>query len=536
MYLTPYQKKQLRIVIILVIGIPLTLFGMYQAVQWFTSAGAETQPKNVVVGNITTNSITVTWTTDSKITGSVVPVLNGSEQGTVTDRRGNEKKKTHYVELKNLEPGTKYEFKILSGSDTYTDGSDNKEFAFTTANISTDTPVPKPVHGELGSTYGDDALIYVFPKDKSTYPVVTAPSSNGNWLIDLSSLRKISDKSMYKVSDSTNLIVIAVSGPDNGGTVEGTYGDIFDSSGKLTENLVATGGEYEQYIGNAAKLIASEEEEDTPTQPRNEEPYVPPVTQEPEEDEEEFDREYELRTDLVWINLVSADGSTSSAPANYGPSTVTVTNLTDVSFTALWYSQEKKTGHIMYGTSPSNLTERGRDERDGIATQGEYYLHSIEVTQLQPETQYYFKVYSNDEAYEETYELTTFAIQSSPPQFETISGTVNAQDYESVVVIAKFRDNDGIGSSGTSYPISTVVDSQGTWILTIGGARDENGEYFDKSSSDTVIFEPMYLNKPPKIETTVGEATSDEVSISLTESTTSFTKIPLLTDYGILTD
>jgi flagellar basal body-associated protein FliL len=58
MYLTPYQKKQLTTVIILVLGIPLTIFGMYKAVQWFSSAGADTQPKNVIVANVTTNSIT----------------------------------------------------------------------------------------------------------------------------------------------------------------------------------------------------------------------------------------------------------------------------------------------------------------------------------------------------------------------------------------------------------------------------------------------------------------------------------------------
>ena len=90
MYLTPYQKKQLLTVIILVIGIPLTIFGVYKAAQWIITASEDTQPKNIILSNLTTNSITITWTTSDRVRGSVVPVLNGSEQGTVIDKRGND--------------------------------------------------------------------------------------------------------------------------------------------------------------------------------------------------------------------------------------------------------------------------------------------------------------------------------------------------------------------------------------------------------------------------------------------------------------
>jgi hypothetical protein len=191
----------------------------------------------------------------------------------------------------------------------------------------------------------------------------------------------------------------------------------------------------------------------------------------------------------------------------------------------------------MYGRSAENLSDRARDERDGISSQGEYYLHSVEVTQLEKETTYYFEVYSGDESYGEVFEVTTFALQSSPPEFETIAGSVNAQDYESFVVIATFTDDDGVGSSGTSNPISTLVDSEGSWILTIGGARTEDGGYFDKSTSDLVTFNPRYLNEPPEVEMTVGEATTDEVELTVSESaSTTFRKIPKLADYGILID
>jgi hypothetical protein len=542
MYLTPYQKKQLKIVVILIIGIPLTLFGIYKAVQWFVGAGADTQPQDVILANLTTNSVTITWTTESDQRGSVVPVLNGEEQSTVVDKRGDARRKTHYVELKSLEPGTKYDFRIISGEDTYTDIEGN-EFTFTTANITTETPIPKPIHGKLDPSNGDDALIYAFPKDKSTYPVVTTPSSSGNWLIDLSALRKVSDKKLYEVSNSTNLVLIAVSGVDNGGIVEGIYADVFDSSGGLTEELVIAGEIYDTYINDQAKLMAKGEDEqptneDTPPVDSEEEEYTQTpdnnTTEEPVDTQ--FEREYQLKSDLAWINLVSADGLTAVSPVNYGPDTVQITNLTDVSFTILWYSESKETGYVMYGPTQENLTDKGRDERDTISSQGEYYLHSVELTELQPETTYYIEIYSGDEKYDEIYEVTTLATQSSPPQFETIAGSTDAQEYESFVVIAEFVDKDEVGSSGTSYPISTLVDSEGTWILTIGDARDEDGGYFEKSSNDIVRFKPQYLTTPSTVETTVGEATSNEVELTVTEGITKFVKIPKLSNYGILTN
>ena len=542
MYITPYQKKQLTTVLLLVLGIPLTLFAIYKGTQWFTSAGADTQPHNVILANVTTNSITVTWTTETEVSGSVIPVLSGTEQNPSIDKRGTGKYNTHYVELKSLEPGSSYEFKILSGEDTYTDTGGN-DFEFTTANIGTETPTPTPVHGDLADVTNDDAVIYIFPKDKTTYPVATVPSSSGNWLVDLSSLRNVSDKSMYTVSDSTNLIVVGVSGVDNGGFVEGDYGTIFDSSGKLTENLIAQGNPYDSYFSDSSKLVAEEVvDTQTPTpdpiEDDDDDIYIPPTT-EPEEDvEEDFDREYELTSDLLWTNMVSSGGEISSTPDTYAEDSVLITNLTDVSFTVLWYSEVEETGYVMYGTSASDMSDKARDERDGISTQGEYYLHSIEITQLEPETTYYFEIYSGDEVYDYDGEVTTFATQSSPPPFETIAGEMEVDDYNSAVVIAVITDEDESGSSGDSYPISTLIDSEGSWILTVGGVRDEDGEYFDKSDDDLITLTPKYFSDPSSTELTIGEATSNEVTLSASSSgsTTTFKKISRLADYGILVD
>jgi hypothetical protein len=343
-----------------------------------------------------------------------------------------------------------------------------------------------------------------------------------------------------------------VSGVDNGGLVQGVYSNIFNSSGELTEDLIANGQEYYGYINDQAKLMAQVQEDEDKNRDDDTDDISNGETGNDNVDDnfpdggigagdeddttDSFDREYELRSDLEWIDMVSANELASNTPTNYGSDTVRVTNLTDTSFTVLWFSENEEIGYVMYGVDSDNLSDKGRDERDGISSQGEYYLHSVEITQLEPETKYYFEVYTADEVYDEVYEITTYATQSSPPEFETIAGVVNANDYENLSVIATFTDEDGIGSSGSSNSLSTLVDSEGSWILTIGGARDQDGQYFDKSSSDKVTFAPMTFSDTDNVEMTIGEATSNEVELKVSDNRITYVKIPLLEDYGILMD
>ena len=80
MNLTPHQKRQLRFVIILVLGIPLTVFAVYKGIQLVTRASGDATPRDVVVTNLTTSALTVSWVTDKAVEGSVIPVLNGTEK------------------------------------------------------------------------------------------------------------------------------------------------------------------------------------------------------------------------------------------------------------------------------------------------------------------------------------------------------------------------------------------------------------------------------------------------------------------------
>src|SRR5690606_40207066 len=64
------------------------------------------------------------------------------------------------------------------------------------------------------------------------------------------------------------------------------------------------------------------------------------------------------------------------------------------------------------GTSPGSLSATALDERDSIVTKGKYNSHSIKLTKLQPQTQYYFEIVSAGEVLQNhgnPFTATTFA-------------------------------------------------------------------------------------------------------------------------------
>jgi hypothetical protein len=318
--------------------------------------------------------------------------------------------------------------------------------------------------------------------------------------------------------------------------------------------LVATGEEYDSFIPEESKLSGDGNEEidgdneiggddDNGEEGDNDQgndSYTPSTPDFDDGIDSDTERAYELNHDLFWIDLVSADGLAIEGPERYGAETVQITNLTHEGFTVVWYSKLSEKGYAMYGVSPENLGDKARDERDGVASEGEYILHSIEFSSLIPETTYYFEIYSGEDVYDNNgnkYEVETFSVQDDLPPFEMIAGSIDVENPENVLVVATLKDDDGIGSTGSSLPISALVDNEGSWIITIGEARTEGGEYFDKSNSDLIEFAPKYLVSLPTLTKQIGEAASSGVVLSSEGiSSATFVKIPLLGEYGILFD
>ena len=543
----PTKKRNILTLIILLVGLPLVVFASYQTIQLVTKASTDTEPSNILLSNLTTSSVTITWTTDSQVRGTASIVKNGTEESPVLDTRGNTKRYTHFVELTGLEPNTTYNFAITSGTTSYTK-SGSSDLVFKTAPITADTPTPNPIHGSVSDISGDDVFVIAELKDKSAYPVSATMPSGGNWIMDLSSFRKVSDNSLVLSDSDTNLVLVVISGTGNGDIISGSYSDLFDSNGKLKDTQTFDIGENSElysYFPSESMLKTTvttttntDSNTDTSTTDTNTDTEADNSTDDvvvPVVEETKDGRVFRIVKDISWDDMI-----TSSASAwPYGASTVQITNLTDTGFTVIWTSQDSEQGYLNYGTTASDLSNQANDERDGVTNKGNYYVHCVSITRLQPSIKYYFEVVSGSNKYDNSgkkYTATTFATLSTPPSYVSITGTVsNLPESKEGVVVAYIKDMDSTGSSGQAGAISTLMDDNGKWILSVADSRTSDGNaYFEYTSSDNMYFD-IFSTIPSftPISVLMNGITSKDISIVINESGSTST-VQKLSSYGVI--
>ena len=541
MQLTPYQKKQIRFVLVLLLGIPATIFAVYKGVEYLSQATGDPTPEQVVISNVTNVSIVLSWYTQKEVEGYVIPVLDGVEKAPVADKRGAGKRLSHYVELRSLEPDTEYSFILMSDDQKYESGTTGA-YKAKTLNVGTETPSPVEVHGFLEGSSIEDSIVYILFENKSAYPVSTVVSSSGSWMVYLYT-NNIDDESIVKVTADTKLVLMGRKDLANGAVLEGTFSALFDSNRKLnqaytfelgdTQNLISYFPP-ETVLGSASSTVIPVDDDD-----EDETPTPPPV--QPDDDDEEipnddepYSGEYTIKHDISWTDLVS---ESSSFNLENGEDTILVTNLTNAGFSVVWRSSEKEEGYVKYGTSKTALNTEVRDYRDGFVSMGKYNSHLIETERLESETTYYFEVYSGGKVYDndgEKYSVTTFPLLSTAIPFETKSGQVlNATDPSDWVLVFKLIDNDEVGTLGSSGYLSTLPDEEGYWMTTIGDSRNEDGDsYF--SFSDTDILQTFFVGADSKkFDYPLSQEDMEFDVLEIGQTTTS-SSVKLLSDYGII--
>lgn len=548
-YMPQHQRRQNIILAILLIGLPLLVFAAYQVVKIVSRAGVGSEPKNVVISNISNNMISISWTTDANTIGSITPIEGGAKKAKVIDSRSAGRSYTHYVELDDLEANTKYSFLINSEGKEYST-SDGKNLEFSTAPITGGTSTPGSITGNLNGAKGDDVLVYAFLTDKSTFPLSPlggTVSRTGGWIISINDSRKITDYSYAEIKDSTNITVIAVDGRGKTAKIQGTYVELFDSNGELKPTQDFTLGDN----GDVYSLLPSGSTQAVvPLEPRPpEEPYVPPVPTPdplpPIDDDQPVDssRVYRIVHQLSWVELT--DTSSSSVEDSFsGAKTIRVVDVTDSGFKVVWVSSEKEQGYINYGTSPTNLNLKGLDGRDSPISgeMAKYHIHSIEIDRLQKETKYYFEVISGSNTYDNNgskYQQSTLPLIEIP-QYKTTSIAVeNMPDHRELAMIAHIEDKDSVGTSGRSRDIFCMTDTtKGQCDLVLGNSRVEDGSaFYEYTDEDILVIEPYTTFEVEKLSLPlVGlEDAGKEVSLKKikTETPVNTTRISALSNYGL---
>ncbi|MEA3357132.1 MAG: fibronectin type III domain-containing protein, partial [Patescibacteria group bacterium] len=499
---------------------------------WRSRASATALPQEVKISDITEASAVISWITPDLDTEGWVQYSDQSDVGDgsqiVQDlrdvRSGSTKKMTtHYVTLSSLSAGTTYYFVIGSGDTTYKDEQD-QVFEFTTPVSSMAYNALDIVRGSVSNGTDESCIVYVILSngDDKSFPTAVLTNDTGGFSAYLSNIRDTSLEAGFEYSDATELTIFAQGGDVGGAvyktsvadaltgnpisiTMDSDYSvtDVFAEVSSLAVGSSSSSGSSSTSTGSTAT--------GTGTSTGTSSSSGSSLDEDGSGGEQSEDPADAAPTVYAHIPLTAlASGSSSST----GISNIKVTNVTENSFSVVWTSGSQEQGYITYGSTVSNLSEQGSDDRDSILTMGSYYMHHISVLDLTPETTYYYVIHSGNSEYDNDgtpYQITLPATQSSPPEYDSVLGQVTGSGSADAVVVGKV-----ISGSSESSEVSTVVGDNGGWTLSIGGIRSQDySSYFDYGATDSLGITGMTKGDQETTMHTIGDIGEDVLGIAL---------------------
>jgi len=173
------------------------------------------------------------------------------------------------------------------------------------------------------------------------------------------------------------------------------------------------------------------------------------------------------------------------------PQNIRNTNINDVTFTVSWITDTAEVGQINYGTAPDNLSNIAYDDRGESTSDDTHYVTIYPSGGLALKTTYYFDIVSGGVTYDNGgnhYTCTTGPTLTPASPGGLVYGKVYKNDgttfAEGTIVYITVEDNNGVGSSGSSEVLSSLVNSSGVWDVSINTVRVEDlSAYFNYSSS-----------------------------------------------------
>lgn len=186
--------------------------------------------------------------------------------------------------------------------------------------------------------------------------------------------------------------------------------------------------------------------------------------------------------------LRSRTGFFSKAESEITPKQVRITNIAENSFSVSWVTDKKTQGHLLYGESKDFLTI-ANDDRDQLSGEkGSFYTHHVTVRGLKPNTDYFFKIVSDGENFDNNgsfYQVKTGPSLSNPPPNDIVYGTVLKPDGTPAGGVIVYL------SLANASPLSTLTRSSGTWAIPLNLSRTSDLSSwlsYDKEASVLEIF------------------------------------------------
>lgn len=185
---------------------------------------------------------------------------------------------------------------------------------------------------------------------------------------------------------------------------------------------------------------------------------------------------------VAGVFLVQSDKifETNASP-DLTPQQVRITNTTDKSFAVSWVTDKQNRGFISYGNSRSLGMVIYQQANNPSRTS---LVHHSVISNLTPNTTYYFKIGSGDQLFDnngDLYEVKTAPQLPSLPTPDIIFGTVVDSSNNPAVNVVVYVNLVG------AAPQSSLTDVNGKWSLYLSSARNTNlGSYANYSTDSSL--------------------------------------------------
>lgn len=173
----------------------ITLIVIFVSVLFFrnepqSSKATKKVVKRIEATNISSSQVSVFWQTEQPESGWVTYGASENKLDKIAlDERdfqnNNEARRIHYAILRNLDPSTKYYFKLVNEKELIANPQ-GRAFSFVTLPRSSQVSNLKPAYGKITDSGGaplDNVIVILSVKD--AYLLSTLSKSSGEWLIPL---------------------------------------------------------------------------------------------------------------------------------------------------------------------------------------------------------------------------------------------------------------------------------------------------------------------------------------------------------------
>ncbi|MFQ5492731.1 MAG: fibronectin type III domain-containing protein [Candidatus Dojkabacteria bacterium] len=436
------------IVLVLLIGIPAVILAINLGFNPFAKAGPTETPKEIVIGNQTATSATVSFLTPAAATDATLKygtstdsldLIASDNRDIGTGTSGNYT--THIIDLKNLQANTEYYFSPIIGGVEYDNGG--SPFTFRTLPSVDTVATPQPNFGRI-EPREEGALVYThaFHDGRFSTAAIASTAQNGTFTFDLGTLRDTETGSAFDLTDARILSFAS--------TGEGAKGGVIYSSDSSPGTITIAPGYAATYSPTMTSLPEVETPSGTPTittRPTTS-PAVTTVPTTTPSPTPTTSQQTSIHEQILFSTYSSSQEKTDSTI----PYEIFVSNISANSFTVNWRTNEPTTGVVRVEQGSETATYL--DIRDSsLQTRKERYTHSVSIdtSTLNTGTVTNFDLISNDTMFSppgtEEFSFTIPDLTSAPPAPEskelTVDTTFASQNDRDQIVYGRKVSSDG---------------------------------------------------------------------------------------------